>query len=59
MALRFKRLGVMRIVNGEVRAINNASGHYKPSGSSAQTAAKNAFANTGLPVRAGAYKTTK
>lgn len=42
-------------VNGEVVSINNASGHYQPSGSSAQAAAEKAFGSSGLRVRSGAY----
>jgi hypothetical protein len=56
---RVQAAGEVQIVNGQVRAINNASGHYKPSGQSAQTAAENAFANSGASVRPGAYTETK
>ena len=48
--------GEVRIVNGEVVSINNASGHYRPSGPTAQVAAEDAFASSGLPVRTGAYE---
>jgi hypothetical protein len=47
--------GEFRIVQGEIRAINNASGHYKPFGPGAQAAAEEAFGNSGLLVRPGAY----
>ena len=47
--------GEVRVVNGEVISINNASGHYRPSGPTAQVAAEDAFASSGLPVRPGAY----
>ncbi|MGQ0632687.1 MAG: hypothetical protein ACT4P1_16850, partial [Sporichthyaceae bacterium] len=47
--------GEVRIVNGEVRSINNASGHYRPSGPEAQSAAEQAFGSAGLVVPRGAY----
>lgn len=37
--------GQARFVYGELRFMNNDSGHYKPSGTSAETAAANAFSN--------------
>ena len=56
---RVQAAGEVHIVNGEVRAINNASGHYKPSGSSAQAAAEGAFNSSGVKVRPGAYGETR
>jgi hypothetical protein len=47
--------GEVRVVNGQVVSINNASGHYQPFGPSAQAAAEQAFGSSGLPVRPGAY----
>ncbi len=47
--------GEFRIVQGQVRSINNASGHYRPVGPSAQAAAEQAFGSSGLMVRSGAY----
>jgi hypothetical protein len=40
--------GEVKFVNGEIRSINNASGHYRPSGESAQNAAQAAFQNAGF-----------
>jgi hypothetical protein len=37
-----------RFVKGELRSINNASGHYKPSGSSAKNEAEAAFQKAGF-----------
>lgn len=48
--------GEVHIVNGQIRSVNNASGHYRPSGSSAQTAAENAFHDLDLDVAPGAYR---
>jgi hypothetical protein len=56
---RVQAAGEVHIVNGEVRAINNASGHYKPSGTSAQGAAEGAFGSSGVKVRSGAYSETR
>ncbi|WP_315774135.1 MULTISPECIES: RHS repeat-associated core domain-containing protein [unclassified Bradyrhizobium] len=46
--------GEARFVNGELRAIDNASGHYQPSGLSAQAAAEEAFGKAGFDA-AGKY----
>lgn len=46
--------GEAYFVNGRVRAIDNASGHYRPSGSSAQSAAEAAFSGAGFDA-AGKY----
>ena len=43
--------GEVRIVNGKVYSIDKASGHYLPSGRSAEQAAVNAFVNAGLGGR--------
>jgi hypothetical protein len=51
--------GEVHIVNGQVRGINNASGHYKPHGSGAQRAAEDAFGSSGVNVRPGSYSETK
>nr|WP_251044664.1 MULTISPECIES: RHS repeat-associated core domain-containing protein [unclassified Lysobacter] len=40
--------GEARFVNGELRSIDNASGHYRPSGESARDAAEAAFNRAGL-----------
>jgi RHS repeat-associated protein len=40
--------GEVHIVNGQIRQIDNTSGHYLPSGSSAEKAAVNAFNRAGL-----------
>lgn len=48
--------GEVHIVSGQIRSINNASGHYRPSGSSAQSAAENAFNALDLDVAPGAYR---
>jgi hypothetical protein len=42
------------VVNGELKYIDNASGHYQPSGQSAQRAAEKAFQDLGLDT-AGKY----
>ena len=47
--------GEVRVVNGQVVSINNASGHYQPFGPGAQSAAEQAFGSSGLVVRPGAY----
>lgn len=47
--------GEIHVVYGEVRSINNGSGHYQPSGPSAQAAAEDGFDASGLSVRPGAY----
>lgn len=40
--------GEVRFVNGGVRSIDNASGHYRPSGDSAKRAAEAAFSRNGF-----------
>ena len=40
--------GEARFVNGALNSINNASGHFKPFGSSAANAAESAFGNAGF-----------
>ncbi len=40
--------GEAKFVNGEIKMINNLSGHYKPSGSSAQNTAETAFERAGF-----------
>ncbi len=40
--------GEARFVNGAVKWLNNKSGHYKPSGLSAQNAAESAFQKAGF-----------
>ncbi|WP_434602754.1 DUF637 domain-containing protein [Pseudomonas sp. Z4-7] len=42
--------GEVKIVNGNVKYIDNTSGHYEPSGPAAQAAAENAFSKKGLDV---------
>lgn len=39
--------GEAKFVNGQLKWIDNASGHYKPSGSAAQNAAVSAFEQAG------------
>ena len=51
--------GEGRIVNGEVKFIDNNSGHYKPSGYSAKDAAETAFRNAGFKVPNSAYNEIK
>ena len=46
--------GEARFVNGALRSINNASGHYRPSGAAAQGAAETAFGRAGFDA-AGKY----
>ena len=46
--------GEVKFVNGSIRSINNQSGHYQPSGSSAQRAAESAFEKAGFDS-AGKY----
>jgi filamentous hemagglutinin len=46
--------GEVKIVSGKVKYIDNASGHYEPSGRAAQAVAENAFSQKGLDV-AGKY----
>jgi hypothetical protein len=48
--------GEATIANGQVKALDNASGHYQPTGPSAQSAAETAFQNQGLTVKPGAYQ---
>ncbi len=40
--------GEARFVNGALRSIDNASGHYRPSGTMAQSAAESAFQRAGF-----------
>lgn len=40
--------GEARFVNGAIRSLNNASGHYRPAGDSARQAAEGAFNNAGF-----------
>jgi len=47
--------GEVRVVNGEVRMFNNASGHYQPD-ASIQGIAQTAFENAGLTIRNGAWQ---
>jgi hypothetical protein len=47
--------GEARFVRGEVRSIDNVSGHYRPSGTAAQSAAEAAFNRSGFNA-AGKYK---
>ncbi|MCD1573372.1 hypothetical protein, partial [Agromyces mediolanus] len=47
--------GEFKLLRGEVQWINNASGHYKPTGPGAQAAAEAAFGDSGLLLRPGAY----
>ncbi|MFJ9317330.1 RHS repeat-associated core domain-containing protein [Pimelobacter simplex] len=47
--------GEVRVVNGEVRMFNNASGHYQPD-ASIQGIAQTAFENAGLIIRNGAWQ---
>jgi RHS repeat-associated protein len=42
--------GEVRFVDGMVRSLNNASGHYQPSGLAAQSAAVSAFTRAGFDV---------
>jgi hypothetical protein len=50
--------GEVRFVNGTVRSLNNASGHYRPTGDSPRKAAESAFEAAGFPA-AGTYKEIK
>jgi hypothetical protein len=43
-------------LDGTVRSFNNLSGHYRPTGSSIEGVAQDAFERAGLVIRAGAYK---
>jgi len=45
--------GEAKFVNGELKYIDNRSGHYKPSGEEARTAALKAFENQGLKPSKG------
>ncbi|MFC5474728.1 hemagglutinin repeat-containing protein [Paraherbaspirillum soli] len=47
--------GEGRIFSGQVKSLDNASGHYLPQGASAQEAAINAFRNAGFNVPENAY----
>lgn len=47
--------GEGRIYSGQVKTLDNASGHYLPEGQSAQDAAVNAFRDAGFKVPDGAY----
>jgi hypothetical protein len=40
--------GEVKIVNGQIRWVDNSSGHYQPSGSSARRAAEEAFRSAGF-----------
>lgn len=42
--------GEVKLVRGEVHYIDNSSGHYLPTGASAQRAAEAAFERAGLKV---------
>jgi hypothetical protein len=46
--------GEVRFVNGTLRSIDNASGHYRPTGAAAQNAAETAFSRAGFDA-AGKY----
>ncbi|GAB4393537.1 MAG: hypothetical protein Tsb005_12260 [Gammaproteobacteria bacterium] len=43
-----KAAGEIRIVNGQIKYIDNSSGHYLPRGPNAQQAAESAFNQLGL-----------
>ena len=43
--------GEVKFVNGQVKTLNNASGHYRPSGESAKNAAESAFERAGFNAR--------
>ena len=43
-----KAAGEVRLVHGQIKYIDNSSGHYLPSGSSAEESATTAFENAGL-----------
>lgn len=47
--------GEGRIYSGQVKSLDNASGHYLPEGQSARDAAINAFRNAGFKVPETAY----
>lgn len=47
--------GEVRFVGGDVRMINNASGHYQPSGAAAQAAAEAAFQAKGFTIKPSVY----
>ncbi len=47
--------GEGRIYSGQVKSLDNASGHYLPEGQSARDAAVNAFRNAGFKVPETAY----
>jgi filamentous hemagglutinin len=40
--------GEIKVLNGQIKSIDNSSGHYLPSGSSAQTSAEVAFSQLGF-----------
>lgn len=42
--------GEFSVRNGQITKLDDASGHYKPSGSNAQSAAENAFKALGLEI---------
>jgi filamentous hemagglutinin len=42
--------GEVRIVNGKIISVDNSSGHYLPTGPSAQRAAERAFRNAGFDI---------
>jgi filamentous hemagglutinin len=43
-----KAAGEAKVVNGELKYIDNSSGHYLPTGPSAQQSAENAFSQLGF-----------
>ena len=52
---RVQAAGEVKFVNGQVRFINNKSGHYRPYGTSARKAAEDAFRREGFEPN-GKYK---
>ena len=48
--------GRVRVVGGEVKWFDNASGHYKPNGSGVPLIARGAFESQGLAVPNGTYR---
>ncbi|RKR91895.1 hypothetical protein BDK92_6323 [Micromonospora pisi] len=47
--------GEFKVYGGEVRGVNNKSGHYRPEGESAQSATEAGFADIGIDI-SGLYK---
>ncbi|MGW1062141.1 RHS repeat-associated core domain-containing protein [Micromonospora rubida] len=47
--------GEFKVYGGRVRSVDNKSGHYRPRGAAAQSAAEGAFANNGIDIT-GLYK---